>query len=51
MLEDLRATAPADRLEPIEKELKLVEAAVERAWPDLEDRRSAALPDQQGIGD
>ena len=51
MLEDLREIAPGDRLRPIETELKLLDAAVERSWPDLEDRRAGLAADHQGVGD
>ena len=51
MLDDLHEIALSERLEPIEGELKLVDEAVERAWPDLEDRRFAATSDRQGMGD
>lgn len=50
MLEDLRDLAPEDRLEPIERELKLLDAAVDRSWRDVEDRRAGAVADEQGVG-
>ncbi len=51
MLEDLRDIAPTDRQEAIERQLKLLDSAIDRAWPDTEDRKSAAVRDRQGIGD
>lgn len=51
MLEDLRTVAPSDRLEPIERELRLLDGSIDRAWPDPHDRKVARAPDQQGVGD
>ena len=50
MLEDLLEVAPPQRVPPIERQLKLLEALVDRGFPDLEDRRTADHPDQQGLG-
>ncbi|MGH8875604.1 MAG: DUF2254 domain-containing protein [Acidimicrobiia bacterium] len=50
MLEDLLEVAPIERVPPIERQLKLLEALVDRGFPDLEDRRTADDPDQQGLG-
>lgn len=50
MLEDLLEVAPPERVSAIERQLKLLDALVDRGFPDLEDRRSADDPDQQGLG-
>jgi uncharacterized membrane protein len=50
MLEDLREIAPPERVPPLERQLKLLGALVDRGFPDREDRRTADEPDQQGLG-
>ena len=47
---DLLEVAPPDRREPLEREVRLLDAAVERNFPDREDRVAARLADDQGIG-
>jgi uncharacterized membrane protein len=50
MLENLIASLPADRRPPLEVQMRMLERAVERAFPDAEDRASAAYADPQGLG-
>jgi uncharacterized membrane protein len=50
MLENLLASLPADRRPPLEVQARMLERAVERAFPDAEDRASAAYADPQGVG-
>jgi uncharacterized membrane protein len=50
MLENLLASLPADRRPPLETQVRMLERAVERAFPDPEDRASAAFADPQGLG-
>jgi uncharacterized membrane protein len=49
-LEDLMAIAPPERRPPLERQHRLLEAAVRRAYDDDEDVRAALVPDLQGIG-
>lgn len=50
MLENLIASLPADRRPPLLAQMHMLERAVERAFPDVEDRESAAFADPQGLG-
>jgi uncharacterized membrane protein len=47
---DLLDVAPLDRQEPLRRELKLLDAAVERSFPDMEDQDTAHHADHQGLG-
>jgi uncharacterized membrane protein len=47
---DIRSVAPPERRPPIDRQLELLTRAVERAYEDDEDLRSALEPDQLGIG-
>ncbi|HEX6153033.1 MAG TPA: DUF2254 domain-containing protein [Solirubrobacterales bacterium] len=49
-LDDLLATAPADRRPPLERQRELLTAAVENAYDDPRAVESARVPDVQGIG-
>jgi uncharacterized membrane protein len=49
-LDDLLATAPEERRPPLERQLRLLEAAVTRNFDDDADADAAATPDAQGIG-
>lgn len=49
-LEDLKAVAPADRQAPLDRQLRLLTAAVRRAHDDEEDVVAALTPDTEGIG-
>jgi hypothetical protein len=44
------SVAPGDRRPPLERQLRLLEAAVERQFDDDADADAAATPDVQGIG-
>jgi uncharacterized membrane protein len=50
MLENLIASLPADRRPPLEVQMRMLARAVERAFPDAEDRASATYADPQGLG-
>jgi uncharacterized membrane protein len=50
MLEHLIAVLPDTRAPALHRELSLLHRAVERDYPDAEDRRSAETGDRQGIG-
>jgi uncharacterized membrane protein len=50
MLENLAASLPADRLPPLEVQMRMLQRSVERDFPDAEDRESAAFADSQGLG-
>ena len=50
MLDHLKQTLPPKRIPPLDEELKLLDRAVERNFPDPEDRRLAGVGDYQGIG-
>jgi uncharacterized membrane protein len=49
-LEDLLAVAPPERRAPVEEQLALLDRAVERAFPDDAQRRSALVADHLGLG-
>ena len=49
-LEDLRTVAPPERRPPLERELRLLTAAVHRHYDDENDARAALTADSQGIG-
>jgi hypothetical protein len=42
--------APPDRQEPLDRQLRLLEAAVRRVHEDKEDILAALTPDTEGIG-
>jgi hypothetical protein len=47
--EDLKTVAAPERHPPLDRQLALLTAAVERAYDDHEDVRAALTADQQGI--
>jgi uncharacterized membrane protein len=49
-LEDIRAVAPPERRPPLERELKLLERAVQRCYEEDADRSAALVADGLGIG-
>ena len=49
-LADLKSVAPPDRQEPLDRQLRLLSAAVRRAHDDDEDILAALIPDTEGIG-
>jgi uncharacterized membrane protein len=49
-LEDLKSVAPPDRQAPLDRQLRLLTAAVRRAHEDEEDVVAALTPDTEGIG-
>ena len=49
-LADLKCVAPPDRQEPLDRQLRLLDAAVRRAYDDEEDVVAALTPDTEGIG-
>jgi uncharacterized membrane protein len=49
-LADLKVVAPPDRQEPLDRQLRLLSAAVRRAHEDEEDVLAALTPDTEGIG-
>jgi uncharacterized membrane protein len=49
-LADLKRVASADRQEPLDRQLRLLTAAVRRAHDDEEDVVAALTPDTEGIG-
>jgi uncharacterized membrane protein len=49
-LEDLRAVAPPGRQAPLDRQLRLLTAAVRRTYDDEEDVVAALTPDTEGIG-
>jgi uncharacterized membrane protein len=49
-LHDLKTVAPADRQAPLDRQLRLLTAAVHRAYEDEEDITAALTPDTEGIG-
>jgi uncharacterized membrane protein len=49
-LEDLKAVAPPERHAPLDRQLRLLEAAVHRSYQDEEDVHAALVGDSQGIG-
>jgi uncharacterized membrane protein len=50
LLSDLIDVAPEERRRALHEELRLLARAVERAFPDVEDRGRASVADQQGLG-
>lgn len=49
-LQDLKAVAPPDRRPPLERQLRLLEQAVEHDLTSQDDIQAALTPDAQGIG-
>jgi uncharacterized membrane protein len=49
-LADLKSVAPRDRQGPLDRQLRLLDAAVRRAHDDEEDVLAALTPDTEGIG-
>jgi uncharacterized membrane protein len=49
-LHDLKGVAPPDRQAPLDRQLRLLTAAVHRAYDDEEDVAAALTPDAEGIG-
>jgi hypothetical protein len=49
-LQDLKAVAPPDRGPPLERQLRLLEQAVEHESRAQDDIHGALIPDAQGIG-
>lgn len=49
-LEDLRTVASPERRPPLDRQLKLLEKGVRRAYDDDADVNAALIPDMQGIG-
>jgi uncharacterized membrane protein len=49
-LQDLKSVAPPDRQAPLDRQLRLLTAAVRRAYEDEEDIAAALTPDTEGIG-
>ena len=49
-LQDLKSVAPPDRQAPLDRQLRLLSAAVHRAYDDEEDIAAALTPDAEGIG-
>ena len=49
-LQDLKAVAPPDRRPPLERQLGLLEQAVEHQLTSQDDIHAALTPDAQGIG-
>src|SRR4029079_17565388 len=49
-LEDLRTVASPERRPALERQLKLLDEAVRRAYSDKADVDAALVPDMQGIG-
>jgi uncharacterized membrane protein len=49
-LQDLKNVAPPDRQAPLDRQLRLLTAAVHRAYDDEEDVAAALTPDAEGIG-
>jgi uncharacterized membrane protein len=49
-LHDLKHVAPPDRQAPLDRQLRLLTAAVHRAYEDEEDIVAALTPDAEGIG-
>jgi uncharacterized membrane protein len=47
---DLKGVAPPDRQEPLDRQLRLLEAGVRRAHEDEDDVIAALTPDTEGIG-
>jgi uncharacterized membrane protein len=49
-LDDLKGVAPADRHQPLDAQIELLEFAVRNSADDEEEARVALVPDRQGIG-
>ena len=49
-LADLKSVAPPERQEPLDRQLRLLNAAVRRSHEDEEDLAAALTPDTEGIG-
>jgi uncharacterized membrane protein len=49
-LADLKSVAPTDRQEPLDRQLRLLDAAVRRCHEDEDDVVAALTPDTEGIG-
>ena len=49
-LEDVKTVAPRDRHAPLDRQLALLSAAVEREFEDESDSQAAMHPDGLGIG-
>jgi uncharacterized membrane protein len=49
-LVDILDVAPPERRAPLERQLRLLDAAVERSYDDAEDVDAARVPDREGIG-
>ena len=49
-LEDIQAVAPQERRAPLEREVELLDRAVQRAYEDDADRSAALVADTLGIG-
>jgi uncharacterized membrane protein len=49
-LQDLKCLAPPDRQAPLDRQVRLLTAAVHRAYDDEEDVAAALTPDAEGIG-
>jgi uncharacterized membrane protein len=49
-LADLKSVAPPDRQEPLDRQLRLLSAAVRRAYDENEEIAAALTPDTEGIG-
>jgi uncharacterized membrane protein len=49
-LADLKSVAPPDRQGPLDRQLRLLEAAVRRCYEDEEEVVAALTPDTEGIG-
>jgi uncharacterized membrane protein len=49
-LQDLKSVAPPDRQAPLDRQLRLLTAAVHRGYEDEEDVVAALTPDAEGIG-
>jgi hypothetical protein len=49
-LADLKSVAPPDRQDPLDRQLRLLEAGVRRAHDDEEDVIAALTADTEGIG-
>jgi uncharacterized membrane protein len=49
-LEDLKSVAPPDRQAPLDRQLRLLTAAVHRAYADEADVVAALTPDSEGVG-
>ncbi len=50
LLLDLKAVAPADRQEPLDRQVRLLDAAIASSYDLSEDRRSASEPSPSGMG-